>query len=182
MAQPVPRSKFDEQDAEAATNPGRAVLTGVPGVALEAQRPEVFVVCAFDLDGLPGRTVGGVVGEQPDLVDEPALGQFVESQPIVESHVVQSAIVEAHAVGRPWETGGVAIEGAARVGQVDDLDDAVVQECRRPGIAVSLPARRLAQGCAQRFKLVAGVRLGQAVDEVDRENPAVAAVGFGRGW
>src|SRR6478735_2973796 len=55
--------EVDEQRAQAAADPRCAVSTGVPGLVLEADRPEVLVVGPLDLDGLPRRAALRVIGE-----------------------------------------------------------------------------------------------------------------------
>jgi hypothetical protein len=147
--------EVDEQDAQAAADPGRVVRARVAGLRLEPQRLEVGIVGPLDLDGRPRGTVGGVVGQQPDLVDEAPLGQLVQAQPVVEAQLVQRAVVEADPVGGAGEAGGVAVDAAARLGQVHDAGDLGLEERRRRGVAEALPARGLAQRPAQPLDLVA---------------------------
>ena len=148
------------------------MLAGVAGLVLDAHRPEGLVVGALDLDGLPRRAVVGVVGEQPDLVDQAALDQLVEPQPVVELQLVQRAVVEADAVRGAREPGGVAVarRRAARSGR----------RCRRAG-SRGRPAPR-GRGSPASARTRAAPRtasracarasaLGQPVDEVERQHP-----------
>src|SRR4051794_31348596 len=133
-----------EQDAQAAADPRRVVLARVARVVLDAHGVERLVVGALDLDGLPRRAVVGVVGQQPHLIDQAALRELLQAQPVVQAQLVQRGVVEADAVGGAGEAGGVAIAPAARLGQVGDADELVLEEGRRAGVAIPLPARRLA--------------------------------------
>ncbi len=83
---------------------------------------------------------------------------------------MQRAVVEADAVGGARIVRRVAVARARRLGQVDDVDDLVVQERRRLRVAVALPARGLAQRRAQPVQLGPGLALGEAVDEVDGQH------------
>ena len=83
----------------------------------------------------------GVIGEQPHLVHQPALGELLERQAVQQPQLVQRAVVEADAVRRARELRGVAIARAAWLGEVDDADQLGIEEDRRRGVAVPLPAR-----------------------------------------
>ena len=136
------------------------------------QRPELRVVGALDLDGLPRRAVLGVVGEQPDLVDQPALGQPVEREPVVQPHLVQRRVVEADAVGRAREARRVAVDPPARLGQVDDADDARSRGTAAPrdrGNPASARTRAGRRAAARPRSRAAASR--EAVDEVDHQHP-----------
>ena len=101
----------------------------------------------------------GVIGEQPHLVDEPALGQLVERQAVEQPELVQRAVVEPDAVRRARELRGVAVARAARLGQVDDARRAGSRGTPAPRDRGALPARRLAQRRAECVQLVACRRL-----------------------
>ena len=95
IAQPTPRAKLTNRIRRLRPIHGALCSPELPACGSNPSGRKALVVGPLDLDRLPRRGVVGVIGEQPDLVDEPALDQLVQSQPVVQAQLVQRPVVEA---------------------------------------------------------------------------------------